>query len=86
MLLRSTLIAAGLFLAAATGASAQAVIVEPAPFYGPPFYGPGFYGPPVYAAPAPVVVAPPAYYGGWGPPGPFGPFYDVGVVAGPGWW
>jgi len=91
MLLKSTLIAAGLVVSAASAASAQTVVVAPGPYYGP-----GFYGPPVYAAPAPVIVAPPAYYGGWGPrygawgprpwggPGP-GPVYDVGVV-GPGWW
>src|SRR5262249_47973879 len=92
MLLKSTLIAAGLVVSAAS-ASAQTVVVAPGPYYGP---GPGFYGPPVYAAPAPVMAAPPAYCGGWGPrygawgprpwggPGP-GPVYDVGVV-GPGWW
>ncbi len=80
MLLRSTLIAAGLTLAVATAASAQ-VFVGPGPFYGSPFYGPRFYGPPVVVAPAPVVVAPRGYYG-WGPRP--GPFYDVDVVTGPG--
>jgi hypothetical protein len=98
MLLKSTLLAAGLVLSAATAASAQPVVVGPGPYYGSGYYGSPYYGPPAFAAPAPVVVAPPAYYGGWGPrygawgprygawggPGP-GPFYEVGTV-GPGWW
>jgi hypothetical protein len=80
MLLRSAVLAGGLVLSAATAATAQAVIVEPGPFYGSPFFGP-----PVYAIPAPVVVvAPRAYYA----PGPAGPYYRRGyydVGWGPAW-
>jgi hypothetical protein len=83
MLFKSAVLAGGLMLSAATAASAQAVVVEPGPFYGPPFFGP-----PVYAVPAPVIVAPPAYYAAPGPfPGPYyrRGFYDAGVVVAPGW-
>ena len=86
MLLKTTLMAAGLVISAATAASAQPVIVGPGPFYAPPFFGPPFF-----AAPAPVVVAPGPYYARpyapyYGRPYYGRPYYDAGFAGGPGWW
>src|SRR5262249_56373618 len=50
MLLKSTLVAAGLVMSAATAASAQAFFVGPGPYYGP-----AHHGPPLYAAPPPCA-------------------------------